>query len=97
MAVATSLVLAQYDIPCDKRRRRVAKILKADGVRVQKSAFEARLSLADRRRLVKRIERQLDLEEDRFTLYVIGKRQAEQIATLGLPRPKVDAREWWVV
>lgn len=33
-----------YDITCDKERRRVDKILKGYGFRIQKSVFECRLS-----------------------------------------------------
>ena len=37
-------VLVIYDIIDDKRRARLAKIMKSFGFRVQKSAFEARLA-----------------------------------------------------
>ena len=39
-----SLVLVIYDIIDNKRRTRLVKILEGFGFRVQKSAFEARLS-----------------------------------------------------
>lgn len=39
-----SLILVIYDITDNKRRSKLVKILESYGFRVQKSAFEARLS-----------------------------------------------------
>lgn len=47
-----------YDISSDKERRRVDKILKGFGFRVQKSVFECRLSKKGKDDLVKALEKQ---------------------------------------
>ncbi len=45
-----------YDITSDRERRRVDKVLKGYGFRVQKSVFECRLKRGDRDRLVRELE-----------------------------------------
>ncbi len=50
------LYLAIYDVTDDRERGRVADILEGFGVRVQKSAFEIRLTKTHRARLLREIE-----------------------------------------
>ena len=52
-----SLVLVIYDIIDNKRRTRLVKILEGFGFRVQKSAFEARLSERQYQKLLSSIEK----------------------------------------
>ena len=56
--------LVCYDISHPRRLRRVARVCKDYGVRVQKSVFRCRLSAAGFRRLWQRIQREMDVRED---------------------------------
>ncbi|HAY22284.1 MAG TPA: CRISPR-associated endonuclease Cas2 [Desulfobacterales bacterium] len=58
-----------YDIRDNRRRLRVAKILKDYGERVQLSVFEADLDEKSLARLKKRLEKCLDLTADGLRLY----------------------------
>ena len=58
-----------YDISDDKRRLKVAKVLKDFGQRVQLSVFEARLEPSELGRLKKRLTPILDQAEDSVRLY----------------------------
>ena len=58
-----------YDIRDDRRRLRVAKVLKDFGERVQLSVFEARLEARDLERLKQRVLKHLDQENDSLRLY----------------------------
>jgi CRISPR-associated protein Cas2 len=57
-----------YDISNDKERRKVDKILKGFGFRIQKSVFECRLSKKGKVDLVKALER-LDIKTGFIKLY----------------------------
>lgn len=64
-------VVVSYDIVDDKKRLRVAKLMKNYGVRVQKSVFECRLD--DRRylKMKEQIEKVIDWEEDGVRYYAL--------------------------
>lgn len=64
-------VVVSYDIVDDKKRLRIAKLLKGYGERVQKSVFECRLD--DRRylKMKQEIEKIIDWEEDGVRYYVL--------------------------
>lgn len=66
-----SLVLVIYDIIENKRRSRLVKILEGYGFRVQKSAFEARLSDRQYQKLLSAVEN-FALEEDNIRIYKIN-------------------------
>ena len=92
----SSLVIMIYDVVCDRRRARLHGLLREYGVPVQKSAFEARLTPAERRRLVADARRMLDAGEDSLILYVIHAGQEAAVETIGRPRPPIDVPEWIV-
>ena len=93
----TRLTLMVYDVASDGRRGRLHRLLEQYGVAVQKSAFEARLGLADRRHLLRLVEGLLDPKEDRFALYVIGPAQEQHIAVIGDSRPIIEEQKWFSV
>lgn len=64
------LYLAIYDVTDNRERGRVSDILEGFGVRVQKSAFELRLSKTHRTRLLRDIE-VLAIESGWVALYRI--------------------------
>lgn len=57
-----------YDISDDKERRKVDKLLKGYGFRIQKSVFECRLTRRTRDELTKRMEK-LDIKTGFIKLY----------------------------
>lgn len=63
-----SLVLVIYDIIDNKRRTRLVKILEGFGFRVQKSAFEARLSERQYQKLLSSIEK-FAIKDDNIRTY----------------------------
>ncbi len=74
--------LVVYDTPSDKRRRRVAQILDAYGERVQFSVFEVFAEGAHWERMVSRLGRVVDEEEDRLRLYPACDRCARAVVSL---------------
>lgn len=57
-------IVVSYDIPDDKRRTKVSKVLEDYGERVQYSVFECRLRPKDYQRLQERLRPLLVLKED---------------------------------
>ena len=72
-----------YDIRADRRRLKVAKILKDFGDRVQLSVFEARLEAGDLERLKRRLERQINPEEDSLRFYPLCAACVPRVEVLG--------------
>jgi CRISPR-associated protein Cas2 len=58
-----------YDIPDDRRRLKVAKVLEGHGDRVQRSVFEAHLTQAQYDKLQQRLRRLLKEDEDNVRFY----------------------------
>jgi CRISPR-associated protein Cas2 len=63
------LVLIIYDISSNKRRTKMAKLLESYGFRVQRSAFEAVVSMPEYLKLLKRIDRLVDEQNDYVRVY----------------------------
>lgn len=72
-----------YDIRDNRRRQRVAKILKDYGERVQLSVFEAELDEKSLARLQKRLEKCLDLAADSLRFYPLCAACKPRIEILG--------------
>jgi CRISPR-associated protein Cas2 len=75
-----------YDIPDDKRRVRLAKILDGYGDRVQYSVFEAVLDHALFEKMIAAAKDVLDLEKDRLTVYTLCGTCAAKRFALGVDR-----------
>lgn len=77
-------VVVAYDIVDDKKRLRVAKLMKKYGVRVQKSVFECILD--DRRYLhmKEELEKIIDWEEDSVRYYALCLGCVKNIDTSGV-------------
>jgi CRISPR-associated protein Cas2 len=81
------LYVISYDIPDDKRRARLAKLLKGYGMRVQKSVFEADLDGRGYADLRRRVDRVVDGKVDSVRFYRMCadcRAQVETIGTLGV-------------
>jgi CRISPR-associated protein Cas2 len=83
--------LVCYDVVDDRRRNRVANLLKRFGLRVQKSVFECVLN-PDQRELVKqRIEKVIKFEEDQVRFYPMSPRHRQKVLVFGMqPDREVD-------
>lgn len=78
------LYLIAYDIPDNKRRKKVADILEGYGQRVQYSVFEARLDKATYRQLQHRLRDRLNLDEDHLRIYPLTRHTEAQILVWGM-------------
>ena len=83
-----SLYLAAYDVSHDRERYRLSKVLEAFGVRVQKSAFELRLSRAQRETLLRQINA-LSLKSGWVALYRIDE-AAKRLTVGSLPQDHIS-------
>jgi len=66
------LYLVTYDIPCNRRRKKVSDILEGYGRRVQYSVFECRLPPKKYREMRQRLLKLIDVKEDGFRVYPIS-------------------------
>ena len=57
-----------YDISSDRERRRIDRILKGFGFRIQRSVFECRLNKGGRNELIEKLEK-LDVKTGFIKLY----------------------------
>ena len=73
-----------YDITDDKRRNKVAKILKDFGKRVQYSVFECNVDRQAFLRLQNRLEKAMNMSEDTITFYYLCAACEKQIERIGL-------------
>ena len=74
-----------YDIPDDKRRTKLAKLLDDFGDRVQWSVFEVQARGDDLDVLKKRTQRIVDPEEDRVRVYPLCRNCIEKVVDWGRP------------
>lgn len=82
------LVVVIYDIPDDKRRTKLATFLEGYGRRVQKSAFECFLNLAEMQKLHDQVQRRVKPEEDNVRFYWIAVDALPRTMTIGSPPPE---------
>ncbi|HQI83420.1 MAG TPA: CRISPR-associated endonuclease Cas2 [Anaerolineae bacterium] len=76
-------VVVSYDIPQDKRRRKVMKTLEGFGTRVQYSVFECRLKPQDLNKLYARLKALIVEKEDDVRFYLLCEQCVPRIGTLG--------------
>lgn len=77
------LYVVAYDIPCQKRRTKVANVLSAYGQRVQYSVFECVLSRQQFRELRVRLQQVVKLPEDSVRMYPLSGHTVEQVEVWG--------------
>ena len=71
LEVNSVFYVISYDIPDDRRRNQLAKVLKGFGTRVQYSVFEAHLNRTQYEELKRAIARVIDLSEDSVRYYAL--------------------------
>lgn len=67
----TTFIVISYDIPNNRRRTKVMEALKDFGRHVQESVFECDLKPRDLQRLLGKLQRLIDTEEDNLRLYYL--------------------------
>jgi CRISPR-associated protein Cas2 len=77
------LYLISYDVPCNKRRKKVSDLLEGYGKRVQLSVFECLLNRQQYRELHDRLQPRINIAEDSLRIYPISGHTAPQIITWG--------------
>lgn len=90
--------LVLYDISDDRRRDRVAKVLRSVGVRLQFSVFECVLrSDGEFNRLTSIVRSLVDAEQDRVRIYRFdeGQRRSPMVE-IGLPY-EAPLPDFWIV
>ncbi|MGF1575130.1 MAG: CRISPR-associated endonuclease Cas2 [Cyanophyceae cyanobacterium] len=80
------LYVVTYDIPSDKRRKKVSDLLEGYGQRVQYSVFECVLVPEQYRDLQRRLQARLDLAEDQVRFYPLSAHTLSRIETWGGPK-----------
>ena len=81
-------VVVSYDIPDDRRRGRVLKVLKDFGLHVQYSVFECHLTQEAYVRLRDRLRELYDPEAgDSIRFYFLCERDVKRVERLGGPEP----------
>ncbi len=79
------LYVIAYDIPCDKRRKRISDVLEGYGTRVQYSVFECMLAKKKYDELQKRLKRIFREGEDSLRFYPISGHTLSQVDIWGNP------------
>jgi CRISPR-associated protein Cas2 len=75
--------IVSYDIPNDKRRSKVAKILEGYGRRAQYSVFECEISPEQCDRLELALKREIDPDEDDIRFYPLNRADLKRVRLLG--------------
>ena len=78
------LYVIAYDIPEDKRRKKVADLLEGYGQRVQYSVFECQLNTQQYQDLQRRLRKIIKLEEDNIRFYPLSRHTLSQVETWGV-------------
>lgn len=88
--------IVSYDIPNDKRRGKVAKILEGYGRRAQYSVFECEINDEQREKLERALKREIDTEEDDIRFYPMNRADLKRVRLLGRAE-LYRARGWYMV
>lgn len=83
-------VVVAYDIPDDRRRTKVAKVLEGYGERLQYSVFECRLTKVQYLRLREGLRELILPDEDAVSFYLLCAEDVDKIERIGGRRPLPD-------
>jgi len=72
-----------YDIPDNRRRRKVSQLLEGYGRRAQYSVFECELTSDKQEQLEKRLRKLIDEAEDDVRFYPINKADLKRVIVVG--------------
>lgn len=79
-------VVVAYDIPDNKRRTKVMKMLQGYGVHVQESVFECDLQTSTYQQLRQRLRTLINLDEDNVRFYHLCQADVPRIECVGVGR-----------
>jgi CRISPR-associated protein Cas2 len=79
------LYVVTYDVPCNKRRKKIADILLGYGQRVQYSVFECCLTASKYRELCLRLKKRYHPQEDSIRFYPLSGHTLAQVEVWGGP------------
>lgn len=85
-----TLYVVAYDIPSDRRRRKVHKTLCGFGQWTQYSLFECYLTKKERLTLGGRLDRILEPEEDSVRFYPLCAACVDRVETVGSEAPEEE-------
>jgi CRISPR-associated protein Cas2 len=77
------LYIVAYDIPSNRRRKKVSDILEGYGKRVQYSVFELVLAKSKYDEMRRRLSRYVNFEEDSLRFYPISQHTLDQVEIWG--------------
>lgn len=77
------LYIVAYDIPSNRRRKKVSDILEGYGRRVQYSVFELVLAKSKYDEMRRRLSRYVNFEEDSLRFYPISQHTLDQVEIWG--------------
>ena len=89
-------VVVSYDIPEDKRRTKVMKLLRNYGAHVQYSVFECELKPTAYDTLHEQLKKLVSPKQDSLRFYFLDEDQVKKIETIGR-KPVERAQEFYVV
>jgi CRISPR-associated protein Cas2 len=84
----TSFYIVAYDIPSDRRRTKVHKVLRGFGQWTQYSLFELFITDKELVLLQNKLEKILDPEKDSVRFYPLCSACLKQVETVGSEMPK---------
>ncbi len=84
------LYIVVYDIPIDKRRKKVHDLLKGYGKWVQYSTFECVLPTAKFAELQRRLGKLINLDEDSIRFYPVSGHTLGNVQTWGVGPPVTE-------
>lgn len=79
-----------YDMPDDKRRTKLLKLLKGFGIHTQFSLFECELDDKELENMLIRIHKIIDTKEDAVKVYRLCKDCLHHVRVIGLGRVAVE-------
>lgn len=82
------MVVVVYDIPDNKRRKKLSDFLKGYGRRVQLSVFECFISLPEMRQLHEQVKKKVKPAEDNVRFYWISDESMSMTLTIGSEKPQ---------
>jgi CRISPR-associated protein Cas2 len=89
-------VVVSYDIPEDRRRTKVMKLLRNFGAHVQYSVFECELKEAAYQQLHEQLTKLIAPQVDNVRFYFLDEDQVKRIEVIGR-KPVERPREFYVV
>ena len=89
-------VVVSYDIPNDRRRTKVMKLLKNYGAHVQESVFECELQDTPHKRMREGLAKLIVPKEDNVRFYFLDEDAIKKIEAIG-NRPVERAQPFYIV